>query len=640
MMLALLVLALGAEVPLEPTHHRPTGTYTRLQVELENGVQVAKSKPAPLPARLSFREGKLATLWLLHPERADLTVWTTTSTVAWRDGKLTGEWVGLATGDGFSNKTAVDVRLSFDARTEGESLTGTYSGQWGTETLKGRLTGRIETASEAVAGAWPSYFGSGFGFTSEGKQPLLRDLSQARPVWKSELWVPTAYGSAPDTRYATRSGFTGPGGGSSSPVVADNRVYIFFTQPSGPATMHARLAGGTAESTAAYAAKAFPERKAMQGLLVDFFRVHADEVLACLDARTGQLLWSTTLPARGNNYQTHKHRGHFPVPLIDGVHVYVAGTTGRVYALETKDGRLVWEYPGKATRPHASGDNDKWIRCGSPSPVRLGETLVVHTGDGLVGLATKSGERRWQTKGAYRGPLLPWHSGEKVRVLSLRLDHANKKTFLAALEVSTGKEAFATEVPLDANHVSPLLTPSLADSGTTLVGWSVSKAAAGKPGEHDGDVTVHAWKVEDTGLKPLWSTPGPKPMVDTPALLVQERHVVVSGFRETIQLDVATGKVTGRVAKVGGARTQIAQASGSHVLLQPEGRHGRQSFFLLHSDADTFEQKLASGSAKGTHPDAPGQWVPPHPLISPLVAGRIFVRGRDAIYCYDLREKE
>ena len=42
-------------------------------------------------------------------------------------------------------------------------------------------------------------------------------------------------------------------------------------------------------------------------------------------------------------------------------------------------------------------------------------------------------------------------------------------------------------------------------------------------------------------------------------------------------------------------------------------------------------------------------WVPPHPtttayngqpLVSPIVEGRIFMRGGDGIYCYDLRRPE
>jgi hypothetical protein len=40
-------------------------------------------------------------------------------------------------------------------------------------------------------------------------------------------------------------------------------------------------------------------------------------------------------------------------------------------------------------------------------------------------------------------------------------------------------------------------------------------------------------------------------------------------------------------------------------------------------------------------------WLPPHswttayanqPIVYPLVDGRLFVRGLDAIYCYDLRQ--
>ena len=66
---------------------------------------------------------------------------------------------------------------------------------------------------------------------------------------------------------------------------------------------------------------------------------------------------------------------------------------------------------------------------------------------------------------------------------------------------------------------------------------------------------------------------------------------------------------------------------------------------MLRADPKDFRRLGAETPAEGKHP-LPGQWHPPHPhdtayanqpVIYPLVDGRLFVRGHDGLYCYDLR---
>lgn len=71
---------------------------------------------------------------------------------------------------------------------------------------------------------------------------------------------------------------------------------------------------------------------------------------------------------------------------------------------------------------------------------------------------------------------------------------------------------------------------------------------------------------------------------------------------------------------------------------------------MLDADAKSFDTlgKATRDSAKVNHPVGGGrQWLPPHswttayanqPINYPLVDGRLFVRGLDAVYCYDLRK--
>jgi hypothetical protein len=89
-------------------------------------------------------------------------------------------------------------------------------------------------------------------------------------------------------------------------------------------------------------------------------------------------------------------------------------------------------------------------------------------------------------------------------------------------------------------------------------------------------------------------------------------------------------------------------AADGRLFIQPEGRHGKQSFFMLAADPKDFRVIGSAAGPKGASHSVgvEHQWLPPHswttayanqPIVYPLVDGRLFVRGSDAIYCYDLR---
>ena len=69
---------------------------------------------------------------------------------------------------------------------------------------------------------------------------------------------------------------------------------------------------------------------------------------------------------------------------------------------------------------------------------------------------------------------------------------------------------------------------------------------------------------------------------------------------------------------------------GERLLLSPEGQHGVAR--LVFPDRDLHDLGLI--------------WLPPHvettsynsqPIVYPIVDGRLFIRGGDGVYCYDLR---
>ena len=110
-----------------------------------------------------------------------------------------------------------------------------------------------------------------------------------------------------------------------------------------------------------------------------------------------------------------------------------------------------------------------------------------------------------------------------------------------------------------------------------------------------------------------------------------------------LEVVLADGRVTTKVSGTGGARTQALWLAGDRLFLCPEGRHG--SCWLTMLEARGPALRLLGGE-DFQHHDWRGAWPVANPfttayaqqqLIHPVVAGRLFVRGGDGLYCYDLR---
>jgi outer membrane protein assembly factor BamB len=465
---------------------------------------------------------------------------------------------------------------------------------------------------------------------------MVDDLALARPVWKSEAFVPTGYGSAPDSRYFSRAGQTDNGGGSSSPVVVNGRVYQFYYYPRGPVGLDKAYGKYNDETDlAAKAKELFPKREVQQRAVVNHFRTQADEFLVCMDAATGQTLWKTGFPQRGNNYQTHKHRGFFPVPLVaDGV-VYQPNTTGRLYALDGATGKLLWEYPDANPEPYVAKQGS--VDCTAPSPVLIGDIVAFATNKGVIAVDAKSGQKKWEQPIGNRSSLLTWKGPTRTLILATDRKHETKENFTVALDSSDGKIVWRQRIDFLTDFGFPLL------SGDLLVAYSV-KLDNIKPGVNDGLAVLHAYRVSEGGLEVAWTTPTGAPIVDTVGLAIQGGHVYLTAASETFCFSLVKGERIASAKNVGGARTQTAFAADGRLFLQPEGRHGNQSFFMLEADPKQF--KVLGGGSKLADPLSAGKWLPPHswttayanqPIVYPLVDGRLFVRGLDAVYCYDLR---
>ncbi|MBM4032194.1 MAG: hypothetical protein FJ291_10455 [Planctomycetes bacterium] len=467
------------------------------------------------------------------------------------------------------------------------------------------------------AGSWPSFWGANLDVAAQPQPPLVADWAQARPVWRSEAYVLTGYGNAPDSRYFTRALRSGNGGGGSSPVVLEGTVYTYFYVPS-PQSEPAlkgnpyweRTYKSEDEFKAAMAkANASPRETAW---VLNHFRPAADDVVVAMDAATGATRWATVLPLRSPNLQTHKHRGVSGVPLAAGDTLFVPNLASRLYALDRATGNLKWESPAfdpaKLITSTYSGPHN-------PSPLLLAGHVVWSRGGTVYGFDPQTGQEKWKAPGGY---MLRWSSGGKDRLIAFI---PNSKD-MVCIDPADGKQLWRQGAALVAG--APL---SAVVSGDTLLAAAQQEKGAGLP-------FYTGWQLSESGAKQVWKDEPIQPDENIPVTIANGRAYIV-GAQYIRILDVAGGRKVGERKFAQGESGPGSNAwlgvVGGRLLFIPEGQHGRPHYMFLGLDL-----KAVGPAWAPTHTDTTA--YNSQPIIVPVVDGRAFIRGGDGIYCYDLRE--
>lgn len=625
---ALFVLACGTPAvagPTDPVTTSPKGTHAVARLELSKGLQDAEDKGPAGPQQLlvAMRDDKLATLWFVRPFAGDRRLTVERSTLAFNGESLSGA-VDFRTSSS-RDKPLVGLTLTLRLTVRDGQISGEYevaADKTPYKSAKGTAVGTLTTDSSAAdrlaaTASWNSFWGS-TGDMVAGPQPrLIDDLAKARPVWRSETHVPTGYGNAPDSRYFNRALVSGNGGGGSSPVVGDGTVYQHFYAPSpqSPPLLKGnpfweRTYSDEADFKQKMAALNATERET--GLVLNHFRPLADDVVVAIDAATGAERWRTVLPLRSPNLQTHKHRGVSGVPLLSGDTLFVPNLMSRLYAIDAKTGKLKWEWPAfiPSEKPPVVSPPP------NPSPMMVAGHLMFARGGTVFALDPANGAERWKAAGGY---FLSWRTGDKDRVITLT---GVEKPTLTCLNPTDGKALWKLETTLSA--VAPL---SAVIAGDMLL--------AAPPPLKGGEnvVRYEGWKLSDKGAERVWQD-AELPADENVPLTVAGGRAYLLGRQLIRVLDVATGKQVAerKFDQHGPGSNPWLGVVGDRLLLSPEGQHGTARLVFLDKDL------------KGA-----GQvWLPPNvdttaynsqPIVYPVADGRLFVRGGDGVYCYDLRAK-
>ncbi len=518
-------------------------------------------------------------------------------------------------------RSTYEQRYRINASIHGSQIAGTWQDSQGkTGKVSGTIKTEVELARENAFTAgtdWPCWSGP---FTSLAAAPchlkLVEDFNRdARLVWRSEELMPQGNGNALNyDRFALNDRTMG---GGASLVVADGKVFAHYYQPAGDQYMD-HLKNLETEAQKAKIAELSP-------FLKEKYLVKADDVIVCMDAATGKTLWKAVFADSALNQPSHRGGVVNNTPCVGERRVFVMDSAGTLRALDVRSGKLLWQVAGmsaEGVKPWSGARN----QC--TAPIYAGGTLIVPDhGSTLYGLDPATGKRLRKLPGKshrFQVPAKWCHEGrEYVISMTAGTPSGKTETIVSAvcLEPKTGKILWEVTLPPNPNK------------GVSVFGDAMYVTSGGTmPNKPNPKGACTAYRLSPHRAEKLWCSPAPHAVGDAPPA-VNGTYVVVGGPSESHLYDAATGKDLATYKGPGPFNEGYAAFVEDRVVLSLDGSHGHSDMVVLGATPATF-RKLC-------------HWVQPNPqttsyhnkfMTFPMVEGRIFMRGYDGVYCYDLRQ--
>ncbi len=470
--------------------------------------------------------------------------------------------------------------------------------------------------SPVVGADWPQWRGPNRDGAAPQSPPLIAALPSEglKPAWLSDK-LP--------------GGFNG---GWGSPIVADGKVYLFVhhkqkkTEGELPKKKFPYLRDeNRGHLTPAQFEEYEKNRRAEEA---EFSKMFAfTESLICVDATTGASVWRKDRPSV---YSRFLHSG--TLAFADGkLYVLGAGRTARCF--DALSGETVWEkvLPGEVS--------DEFFMS---SFLIVDGAAIVFAGS-LFGLDAKSGEMLWQgevekTKGSHTSAVA-WQSGDRMLAVA-NLSGGQTICF----EPRTGKELW--RVKSEANQSTPVLV------GNRMLTYGSSRRSG-----------LRCYEISPTEAKEAWSyqrasDKGSSPVVVGDYVYVQgEKRLACVDLKTgdeqwNATLDLSTPQYTSLVAVDGKViyafdgiicfaadpaefRALIEAKFNKTGLMATEATHRN----LLKLDEVEKKDNGLEESTKIFKREVGDQG--PLACTSPAVIdGRLILRLRDQIACYDLRASD
>jgi outer membrane protein assembly factor BamB len=169
------------------------------------------------------------------------------------------------------------------------------------------------------------------------------------------------------------------------------------------------------------------------------------DVVYCLDVRTGKEIWSHSYPCSLGQYP-----GPRATPAIDGSFVYTLSQEGHLFCFNAENGKVKWQ---KNITREFGVSPPNWGFAGSP--VIEGDLLILNAGVSGLALDKRTGEKVWLSKsgvGGYATPVVYRLDGTQyVAIFGRRA--------LYGVELASGKQlwSFPWVTGHDVNAADPLV---------------------------------------------------------------------------------------------------------------------------------------------------------------------------------------
>lgn len=475
----------------------------------------------------------------------------------------------------------------------------------------------------AESPSWPDWNGpnENFAATPSGRE-LVKSLEDAKLIWQSEEIISLGKANAARSRAYSAGRHGGnqephPSGGGSSPIVAEGRVYLSYYEPNGDLLAQERN----------------PKKNER------YHKIEANEVVLCINAEDGKTLWKKVFPD-GLNIQERKSPGYSGLtPVFADGRLYTIGTMSIVRCLNAATGELVWETPtplateelktirGEALQSRVMRLSPFLDNRGGKNLNFSDGVLLSHRSSDLIGFDGETGEVLWTVNNALGSQVSPivWRRNDASLAIAI-----NRDGLIRCIAPRTGKILWESRAGAPNDY-----TPSI--EGDWLVAKGGLVDSINKRGKPEKLTTPAGFLLTKDGAEKKWSLAGVR---DTNHWKEGQAAVhdgciylrVGQDNRSLICLDIKTGRVQSRLKTPLRSCNCMLIWADDRLLTDRDGSHMEMSPFLFDADPHNLQQL--------------GEiWEPPHPtttsynpaMIHPVVDGRLYTRGADGIYCYDLR---
>jgi outer membrane protein assembly factor BamB len=455
-------------------------------------------------------------------------------------------------------------------------------------------------------------------------QKLVEDLDQARLLWRSQqaLGLPQGnfghiYGKFKDD--GDRLFYYTTCGGGASPIVGDGKVFATEWFPDGKEYDE--------EDIKKYQ-DFFAVKELHPAVKLNFSKTCHDWYV-CMDAATGQTLWTSEFPEETGTYFSKLSPDHKTGPVgaapcyangkLFGLHL-----SGYLRAMDAKTGKLLWKQKIAGTEPQGRGNCHNVMFIG-------GVVMTGNFGSELYACDPETGAVLWKAPCDWVTDPQRWvHAGKEYAIV--KGGSSPDGVEYRCLEPKTGKVLWSFRGFIFAECFAGISGDTIA-----VVQGKDGQDDPGGPGSgKEGRLSIAAYRLTPEKAEKIWEVPT-VPIEGRAAVVVLEKYVAAMGLRKSRLLDLATGKEVATVDVGGPVNFGHVQVAEDRLFVRPDGAHGGININMLGATPETF--KVMGTYQYGWQPKIPHSSSYARKMHTmPIVDGRMYIRGADGIYCYDLRK--